>query len=261
MVEYNFGLLYGGLAAGANLMGGALVTARRDWDARLLRATLALGSGFMLAATLLDIIPASLEIRSQSRSLSILAGYLLVQLAQRAFGSHAHSHGGTVHAGHSHRAPRGHAQAVHLPPDAGIMALVGLAIHTFFDGVAIGAGYQVSSSLGLLIFMAVILHKTPEGFTLASIVLAATGRRMLAFGSAALLGVSTVAGALFANALAGRHEPYALAFSGGVTLYVVASDLIPEVTSDPGTKNLLLLLSGVLLYALTDHLLHLVGIP
>jgi zinc and cadmium transporter len=137
---------------------------------------------------------------------------------------------------------------------------VGLVIHAFFDGVAIGAGFNVSAALGFLIFMAVILHKTPEGLTLASIVLAATGRRSLAIG-AALLGAATLAGVLLAGSLALRFQHAALALSGGVTLYVVASDLIPEVTSGPGRHSLILLLTGVALFGVTDHLLRSVGVP
>ncbi len=50
--------------------------------------------------------------------------------------------------------------------------LLGLTIHTFFDGVAIAAGFLVSTWLGAVIFVAVFLHKLPEGFTVASVVLA-----------------------------------------------------------------------------------------
>ena len=50
--------------------------------------------------------------------------------------------------------------------------LLGLAIHTFFDGVAIASGFLVSTWLGVVIFLAVFLHKLPEGFTVASVVLA-----------------------------------------------------------------------------------------
>jgi len=253
MAEPNYGFLYGGLAAGANLLGGAVVAGRHECDARFLRATLAIGSGFMLAATLLDIIPASLEAGGPWLPGVILCGYLLVHLAQRVFQPHVHGPGEAHHGCDP--------QAVHLLPEVGLSAVVGLVIHAFFDGVAIGAGFNVSSALGLLIFMAVILHKTPEGLTLASIVLAATGRRWLAIGAAALLGLATLIGVLLAGSLAVRFQHAALALSGGVTLYVVASDLIPEVTSGPGWHSLALLFAGVALYGVTDHLLRAAGLP
>jgi len=51
----------------------------------------------------------------------------------------------------------------------------GLSVHSLFDGVAIGSGFVVSSWLGWLIFLAIFLHKAPEGFTMASVMLAAGG--------------------------------------------------------------------------------------
>src|SRR6266446_6888642 len=55
---------------------------------------------------------------------------------------------------------------------SGESVLVGMTIHTFFDGVAIAAGFLVSTWLGAVMFFAVFLHKLPEGFTVASVVLA-----------------------------------------------------------------------------------------
>ena len=63
-----------------------------------------------------------------------------------------------------------------MNPAVGFSALVGLSIHTFFDGVSIASGFLVSVPLGFLIFCAVVLHKMPEGVTVASIALASGPR-------------------------------------------------------------------------------------
>jgi len=52
---------------------------------------------------------------------------------------------------------------------AGVSALM---VHTFFDGVSIAVLRLVSPQLGVLIFIAILLHKVPEGFTVASMMLA-----------------------------------------------------------------------------------------
>jgi ZIP family zinc transporter/zinc and cadmium transporter len=246
--ELTYGLLFSTLAAAGNLLGGAVLTAKTRWDTRFLHTTLALGSGFMLAATVLKMIPASLEAESEWIPLMILAGYLLVQAAEHTVSPHFHF-GEETHL------------EVMLGSKVGISALVGLMVHTFFDGVSIGAGFAVSSTLGLLIFVAVVLHKMPEGFTMASIVLASGGNRRLALGSAGVLGLATVLGALLAGSLAGPHVRYALAVSAGVTLYVAASDLVPEVNNAHGINSSLLLFVGVALFWITEHLLHLLGVP
>src|SRR5262249_13949432 len=136
-----------------------------------------------------------------------------------------------------------------------------LMVHTFFDGVAIGAAFQVTASLGLLVFLAVILHKLPEGLALASIVLSAGGGRRQALAAGGMIGLATVMGALLADALTMHYGHYALAVAGGVTLYVTASDLVPQVTRTSGSRNVLLMLSGVVIYALSNHLLRMAGLP
>ena len=260
MTAFNASLFYSGLAAGADVLGGTLVTAQSRWNARFLNGTLALGCGFMLAAALLDIIPAGLDARGQWPPLLILAGYLLVLAAQRLAAPHPHPAPGVdPHHGPHHR-PH-HDLTAQIPTQAGVSALVGLMVHTFFDGVAIGAAFQVTASLGLLVFLAVILHKLPEGLALASIILSAGGGRRQALGAVGLIGLATVIGTVLTGTLAVHYGHYALAVSGGVILYVTASDLAPEVARMPGNSPILLMLSGVFLYALSHHLLRLAGLP
>ena len=112
-------------------------------------------------------------------------------------------------------------------------ALVGLAIHTFFDGVAIASGFLISAGLGTIVFLAILLHKIPEGFAISSLMLAGGGSRGSAFLGAVTLGASTVAGVLLMGVLH-RAVAYTLPISAGVTLYVAASDLMPEVNREPG---------------------------
>jgi zinc and cadmium transporter len=255
MTALTTSLLFSSLAAGADLVGGAVVTSRKRWDARFLYDALALGSGFMLAATLLDIIPASLANHDRGLPFWILAGYLFVHVIQRTGAAHTHGH----EHGYAYDPVTPHDRAL-LSSEVGLAAFVGLLLHTFFDGVAIGAGFQVTPSLGLLIFMAVILHKVPEGLTLASIILSSGGRRRQAIVAVGMIGLATVAGTLLANRLTVQYGHYALAISGGVMLYVAASDLVPEVSRATGSRGLLLLLGGVTLYALTENLLRAAGL-
>ena len=83
-----------------------------------------------------------------------------------------------------------------LTRSAGVSALLGLTLHTFFDGVAIASGFLVSGRLGILLFLAVLLHKLPEGVTIASVTLAGGGSRRGAIFAAGVLGVATMLGVL-----------------------------------------------------------------
>src|SRR2546425_4159319 len=131
--------------------------------------------------------------------------------------------------------------------------LVGLTIHTFFDGVAIAAGFLVSTWLGVVIFVAVFLHKLPEGFTVASVVLASGQGKRNAILAAGLLGVATLLGVLLTSALQGQLR-YALPLSGGVTLYVAGTDLLPEVEREPNWRLSLLVFVGVASLLIMKHL-------
>ncbi len=233
-----------GVAAAANVLGGMFV-ARREWDVRLLPYFVALGAGFMLAAVLLKLIPESARLVPHAPVL-ILAGYLVVHLFEHTVAPHFHFGEETHHEHHTDRA-------------ASVSALVGLAVHSFFDGVTIGSGFIVDPALGFLLFTAIVLHKAPEGFAIASVVLAAHGTRQQALGAAAIVGAASIVGGLVMVALPGLVG-WALAISAGVTLYVAASDLVPEVNKEGGTRIALTVFAGVVLYYVTEELLRALGV-
>ena len=231
-------LLLGLTAALANGFGGFIIV-QKHWDRSYLRYFVALGSGFMLATALLEMIPESASLAGMRTPIYVLAGYMLVHFFEHTVTTHFHfgeetHHDEFVHAHKSYR------------------VLLGLLIHTFFDGIAITSGFLVSSWLGWVVFLAIFLHKIPEGFTVSSVMLASGSSRGAAFGAAAMLGVATMAGVLTMG-LAQHWVSIGLPVSAGVTLYVAASDLIPEVNKEPGVKMPLLVFVGVGLLFLLDH--------
>ena len=134
--------------------------------------------------------------------------------------------------------------------------LLGLMIHTFFDGIAITSGFLISSWLGWIIFLAVFLHKIPEGFTVTSVMLASGLSKRKSWLASVLLGVATIAGVL--TMAVGQHAVrYGLPVAAGVTIYVAASDLIPEVNQEPGVKMALVVFVGVAALFVLDRLVHL----
>jgi zinc transporter ZupT len=234
------GTLLGITAAGANVLGGSLV-AHRQWSRRYLNYFIAVGAGFMLATALLEMIPESLKLHTDSVVglsgdtssvfLLVLGGYFLVHFFEHTIAPHFHFGEET----HHHEISHAHASYA---------ALLGLGIHTFFDGVAIASGLIVSTWLGAVIFVAIFLHKLPEGFTVASLMLASGQSRRAAFASSAILGGTTLLGMIFMFLVRGTVD-YALPLSAGVTLYVAASDLIPEVNREPGMGMAILVFLGV----------------
>jgi len=133
--------------------------------------------------------------------------------------------------------------------------LLGLVIHSFFDGIAIASGFIVSNRLGWILFLAIFLHKIPEGFTIASVMLASGRSKRFAWSASALLGGATFAGVLM-MAIFRQQVGIGLPLSGGVTIYVAASDLMPEVNREPGAKMAVVVLLGVAVFFLLDGLVH-----
>jgi ZIP family zinc transporter/zinc and cadmium transporter len=234
------------VAAAADVAGAAIVVVAHRKGGASLRYFVAAGAGFMLAAAFVRMLPETAQV--PHAFLMVLVGY---------FGVHLFEH--TV-APHFHFGEEVHAEAL-LRPSAGYLAVLGLGVHTLFDGVAIAAGFMIGPTLGVLLFIAVLLHKLPEGFTVASVMLAAGRSHAAAVAAAAVLGVLTVLGAVLTSVLASSHVPYALALSAGVTLYVAASDLIPEVNRDGSPALAWTVFGGLLLYGLADWLLSAYGAP
>jgi zinc and cadmium transporter len=234
-------LLLGLTAAAANVFGGAIIV-QKHWDRSYLRYFVALGAGFMLATAIVEVFPAALELRGKSAAFLVLVGYLIIHFFEHAVTTHFHF-GEETHQD----------QFVHT--HKGYSILIGLIIHTFFDGIAIASGFLVSNWLGWIIFLAIFLHKIPEGFTITSVMLASGQSRSVAWGASVLLGVATFAG-VAAMAIFQHEVSFGLPLSAGVTIYVAASDLIPEVNREPGAKMALVVFLGVGLMFLLDLFFH-----
>jgi ZIP family zinc transporter/zinc and cadmium transporter len=206
---------------------------------------LGLAAGFMLSAALLRMGPESVRLTAAAPFL-ILGGYLLVHLFEHTIARHFHF-GEETHSD----------LLVHR--SVWISALGGLLVHSLFDGISIGSGFLISPGLGLLVFSAIVLHKAPEGFAIASLMVAAGTGRAWALGGAVAVGAASVIGVVTVQSLA-TYVGFALALSTGATLYVAASDLIPEVNRSESITMPLLVFAGVLLFWLSERALESLGL-
>lgn len=231
-------LAFAAAAALGNVVGALAVVRHLRRELRLIDACLAFGAGFMLAVTVLGVLPEVFK-DSSGAAIYVLLGYFAVHVAQHVFTPHFHFGEET------HR----------LTASAGNSALLGLTLHTFFDGVAIASGFLVSGRLGILLFLAVLLHKLPEGVTIASVMVAGGRSPSRAVGAAAVLGGATVLGVLLTERIAPLSQ-HGLALSAGVTLYVAASNLVPEFQSKRGWLSPLAFVGGAVGFFLTELLLE-----
>jgi zinc and cadmium transporter len=234
-------LLLGLTAAAANVFGGAIIV-QKHWHRAYLKYFIALGAGFMLATAIVEVFPASIQLRGKDAAFLVLVGYLIIHFFEHTVTPHFHF-GEETH------------QEQFLHAHKGYSVLLGLIIHTFFDGIAITSGFLISSWLGWIIFMAIFLHKIPEGFTITSVMLASGRSRRVAWGASVILGAATFAGVL-TMAVLRRDVSFGLPISAGVTIYVAASDLVPEVNREPGARTAFVVFLGVGFLFLLDRFFH-----
>ena len=250
-------LLLALVAGGGNAAGGLMVALSLHGDAAVSRAgkTLAaltqIGAGILIAVALLEFVPVTLDTmrpRGWAAPL-ILLGYLLVHLVEHTIMPHFHR-----------RSAETAAPETATRTFAPYTLVAALMVHSFFDGVAIGAAALLSSTFGWLVFAAILMHKVPVGATVASVLLTAGGGRNAAVGGAALVGAATVVGALLVRPLHAAQAGAAVGIGAGVMLYVAATELIPAGGTQKKGMASVYVLSGVLVFAVTDFLVRRAGL-
>ena len=231
-------VLFGLVAAAAEILGGSLVLMRRQWPRTVQEYLLALGAGFILALVFLELVPESLRALGGRAPLFMLLGYAVLHFFEHTI------------VGHLHFGEETHTDVM-VSRAASVSTFAGLFVHAFFDGFAIAAGMAFDTYLGLLIFFAVLLHKIPEGLTIASVMIAAERKRRTAFMASLAIGVATMLGivsVVLVSRVAADVVGMAFAFSAGASTYVGASDLIPEINHSRNRVIPLLVFGGMLLF-------------
>lgn len=250
---------FGLAAASANILGGLILfpSKIRSNFKSAFRYLLALGAGFMLSVTFFEVLPRTISLwqsqRGETESLAmpmllLLGGYLLTQFFEHTIAPHFHLGEEVI-------------SETIIPTRSAYTGIGGLLIHTFLDGVSIAAAGELDIRIGFLVFLAVFLHKFPEGFTIGSMVIAAGKGRREVLIATAIIGAATLLGVILFRIIGNNVSfavAYALPVAAGVTIYVAASDLIPEVNHHGG-KNPFVSLSvfaGVALFFAIHLLLH-----
>jgi zinc transporter ZupT len=238
--------LFGLMAAGAEVLGGSLIYLKKSWPRRVQETLLALGAGFILALVFLKLIPASIHALGDVAMVYCVLGFATIHFFEHTI------------VGHLHFGEETHSDAM-VTKRASMSAFSGLFVHAFFDGFTISIGFQFNFLLGVLIFLAVLLHKFPEGLTIGSIVVAAGYPRKVVLMSTIGLAVATLIGVCTMFLFQSLSEEFVgagFAFSAGVAVYVGASDLIPEINKSRDRIPPLVVFAGMIMFYVSERILE-----
>jgi zinc transporter ZupT len=141
---------------------------------------------------------------------------------------------------------------------AGKLVWYGISFHALVDGIAMGVSFKASGSLGILVMIAILIHKAPMGFSLTSILLARNIHERAVKVMLMLFSLVTPIGALVSYFILGAFTngflSIALAFSGGTFLHIYTSELLPDVHSKKDRKVMLFVLLGIIVGILPKFL-------
>jgi zinc and cadmium transporter len=274
------------LAAGSLVFGSALPTLpllRTRWFADRLSLLIGFSAGLMLATALHELLPEAMEANPDRAMWGASLGFLTLYVAERLTHFHAcrhrrcdvehelHGTGAEPDAAdHHHMAmemedrpssfmsePPHMPHHAHAHGHADTMALVGMGIHNFADGLTTAAAFAVSQTVGIVVVLAIVLHQMAAGLSLGAIMLRVGRSRRRVWVSTTAVASFILWGALFyhfvvaaqAGTGAAAHSltGIVLGIAGGSFLYVAACDLLPEAhAEDEGWGVMAMTLFGYL---------------
>lgn len=228
-------LVFGSLAGLATILGIYLVLWGKRWTEKNSIYLISFASGVLISVAFLDLIPEAQEISSLALPF-VLLSFLSFYLLEHSLILHR-CRGGRCYGLDPHR------------HNLGVMAILGIGLHSLIDGVIIALGFEVSLGLGILATLSVVLHEVPEGISSISILLHSGYSKARAIFYSYVVALATPSGAiltyLFIKTTEVAFLGVGLSFAAGSFLYVAASDLIPEVHREYKLLNIPFVILGV----------------
>jgi zinc and cadmium transporter len=198
-------------------------------------------TGCLLATAFLVSIPDSARQMGSERAMQwVLGGILLFFLLEKlVLFRHCHEHDCQTHKA------------------AGMIVLLGDAIHSFFDGVIIASAFHYSTQLGIAASISILLHEIPQEVGDFAILVHSGFSRKKALLWNYMAALPAVAGGILTHFFLStlRHlTPIFMAVSAASMIYVAISDLVPGLHKHTGPRaaalQFTLLSLGILVIAL-----------
>jgi len=215
------GMLAGVIGTGA---GGLMSVFVKNPTPRFTGTILAFAAGIMLSIIFLELIDESIANSGYQAAVSGLAlGMLIFYLLDHYL---PHHHAVSVEETH---------QGGYLKK--GTLLALGIGLHNFPEGLAIGTGFVGSPELGMSLAILIGLHNIPEGMAVAAPLKQGGYSYLRVLAITALAGAPMGVGALIGAAI-GSISTFvlglSLGFAAGAMLYIVCDELIPDAYESAG---------------------------
>ena len=218
------------------LLGGLLAIKLKDKIHYIISFT----AGILLAVVFFEIIPEIFQISIEKNiniivpMIALVVGFMFIHILEKV--AVLHSHHEEEYASHKH-------------PLVGMASSLGMAFHSFLDGVGIGLGFQIDYRVGILIAVAILAHGFSDGLNTASLMLVNKNSLKRTMGFLLMDAVAPILGVL-ATLLFVIPDSFLvlyLGFFAGFILYISAADLLPEAHSQHSSYKLIgLTMAGII---------------
>ncbi len=249
----NLAILLAAATAVATAAGGLLALRAKD----RLHLVLGLAAGLLLGLVAFDLLPEVFAMSSSeflgapAVSVALIAGFLLLHVYERFFGSHEPAESDY---GHDHQ---------HSANVAGGLGALAMGGHVFLDGLALGVAFTIDNKLGVAVFIALLVHAFSDGLNTVSLLIKSGKWTRKGVWLLGVDSVARVSGAAIGSSLALSENFTALylaAFSG-ILIYLATSHILPEAHARHASRwTLVSTLAGVAIMWVLVSQLHTVHV-
>ena len=238
----------------STLAGGLFSMKNRD----RLHYIMSFTAGVLVAVSFFDVVPEIVNLSMEEHLplmnglIALVVGFLTFHILEKSIIIH-HAHEGEYAEHHHHH----HSHAVSHHKTVGLVGALGLAFHSFLDGVGIGLGFHVNPHIGMLIAIAVIAHDFSDGLNTVTLMLKNNNSLKHSFLLLLVDAVAPILGVLstFILVIPQNILQLYLGFFAGFLLYLGASDLLPEAHSRHSSyKMIFLTIAGILFIYLVTRI-------
>jgi zinc and cadmium transporter len=201
----------------------------------------------MLGASFFHVMPDAMERAGDGFGWWMSLGAVGLFCIERFVAPHSHEVSSKLQMEHEHEPGCEHDHEHRAAPSvSGWMAVLGLTIHTFINGVGLAGAVQSDLDKGsmgsfvppgLALFLAIFLHKPADALAISTVLtrkgVSGDKVRLVQIGFALMVpigaGAFMVTSGAIEEGLRSQLTGAALAFSAGTFLFIALSDLLPEV--------------------------------